>query len=262
MSAWGYTDNATITGTVTGFTQNVNIVGLSTLFLSNVNGGDYLTIAGQKYQVNNVTTNTTLTLTSPLSAGAAGVPAFIQQGPKAVGNVNAALTGGRQNDIVTIQNIFGVSLEEMNTSVLASIAVGTPGNYAAAARSNTTVAVSTSGATQPTVNATATINFTGANVTSFTITQQGAGYNAAAQANTTVIFTTTGATAAVQNATATPAFTSGTAIANASHQGWVTYRTYVDAQGSVREKSEVLAAMSKNFNTATSGDEENTVFPE
>ena len=61
MSAWGYTDNAAITGTVTGYTQNVNIVGSSTLFLSNVNAGDYITIAGQKYQVNNVTTNTALT---------------------------------------------------------------------------------------------------------------------------------------------------------------------------------------------------------
>lgn len=262
MSAWGYTDNAAITGTVTGFTQNVNIVGSSTLFLSNVNGGDYLTIAGQKYQINNVTSNTALTLTSPLSSGAAGVVAFVQQGPKAVGNVNAALTGDRQNNLVTIQNIFGVTFEEMNTAVLSSITVGTAGNYAAAARANTTIAVTTTGVFQPLINATATVAFTGANVTSFAITQQGAGYTAAAQANTTIVFTTSGATAPVQNATATPVFTSGTAIANASHQGWVTFNTYVDANGSVRKKSEVLAAMSKNFNTAVAGDDENTNFPD
>lgn len=262
MSAWGYTDNAAISGTVTGFTQNVNIVGSSTLFLSNVNGGDYLTIAGQKYQINNVTTNTALTLTSPLSAGAAGVTAFVQQGPKAVGNVNAALAGGRQSNLVTIQNIFGVTFEEMNTAVLSSISVGTAGNYTAPAISNTTIAVTTTGATQPSVNATATVVFTGANVTSFTITQQGAGYTAAAQANTTIVFTTSGATAPVQAATATPVFTSGTTIANASHQGWVTYNTYVDANGSVREKSEVLAAMSKNFNNAAAGDDEDTKFPD
>ena len=261
MSAWGYTDNAAITGTVTGYTQNVNIVGSTTVFLSNVNGGDYITIAGQKYQVNNVTTNTALTLTSPLSAGAAGATAFVQQGPKSVGNVNVDVAG-RQENLVTIQNVFGVTFEEMNTAVLASIAVYTAGNYPANAKANTTVTISTTGAPQPTVNATATVAFTNANVTSFTITQQGAGYVAAAQANTTIAIVTTGATQPTVNATANITFTSGTTIANASHQGWVTYRTYVDANGSVREKSEVLVAMSKNFNAAAAGDDEDTKFPD
>ncbi len=262
MSAWGYTDNAAITGTVTGYTQNVNIVGSSTLFLSNVNGGDYITIAGQKYQINNVTTDTALTLTSPLSAGATGETAYVQQGPKAVGNVNAALTGGRQNDLVTIQNVYGVTFEEMNTAVLQAIAITVAGNYPAAARSNATVVIATTGDTQPTVNATATVAFTGANVSSFTITQQGAGYNAAAQANTTAVISVSGATPATENATISPTFTSGTAIANASHQGWVTYNTYVDANNTVREKSEVLVAMSKNFNAAAAGDDEDTKFPD
>jgi hypothetical protein len=261
MSAWGYTDNAAITGTVTGYTQNVNIVGSSTLFLSNVNGGDYITIAGQKYQVNNVTTNTALTLTSPLSAGATGETAYVQQGPKFVGNVNVDVAG-RQTDLVTIQNVFGVTFEEMNTAVLQSIGIAVAGNYPAAARSNSTVVIATTGATQPTVNATATVAFTGANVTSFVVTQQGAGYTAAAQANTTAVISVSGATQATVNASIVPAFTSGTAIANASHQGWVTYRTYVDANGSVREKSEVLAAMSKNFNDAAAGDDEDTKFPD
>ena len=261
MSAWGYTDNAAITGTVTGYTQNVNIVGSSTLFLSNVNAGDYITIAGQKYQVNNVTTNTALTLTSPLSAGAAGATAFVQQGPKFVGNVNVDLAG-RQTDLVTIQNVYGVTFEEMNTAVLQAIGIAVAGNYPAAARSNSTVVIATTGATQPTVNATATVAFTGANVTSFTITQQGAGYTAAAQANTTAVISVSGATQATVNASLVPAFTSGTTIANASHQGWVTYNTYVDANSSVREKSEVLVAMSKNFNAAAAGDDEDTKFPD
>jgi hypothetical protein len=261
MSAWGYTDNAAITGTVTGYTQNVNIVGSSTLFLSNVNGGDYITIAGQKYQVNNVTTNTALTLTSPLSAGATGETAYVQQGPKAVGNVNVDVAG-RQENLVTIQNIYGVTFEEMNTAVLQSIGIAVAGNYPAAARSNSTVVIATTGATQPTVNATATVAFTGANVTSFVITQQGAGYNAAAQANTTAVISVSGATQATVNASIVPAFTSGTTVANASHQGWVTYRTYVDANSTVREKSEVLVAMSKNFNAAAAGDDEDTKFPD
>lgn len=261
MSSWGYTDNAAISGTVTGYSTNVNIVGSSTVFLSNVKGGDYLYIGGQKYQVNNVTSDTALTLTSALSSATSGATAYLQQGPKYVSNVNAALTGGRQSNLVTIQNIYGAVFEEMNTAALASITVYTAGNYTTAAKTNTTAVVSTTGASQPTVNATATINYTGANVTSFTITNPGAGYTYAAQQNTIITIATTGATQPAENATANLAFTSGTSTSNASHQGWVHYFTYVDANGSVRERSEVLVAMSKNFNAAAAGDDENVVFP-
>jgi hypothetical protein len=261
MSSWGYTDNAAIKGTVTGYTQNVNIVGSSTEFLTNVNAGDYLTISGRKYQVNNVISNTSLTLTSVLSGAASGATAYVQQGPKFLSNVNADLSD-RQSNLSTIQNVYGVVFEEMNTQAVSSLTVGTPGNYSAAAKSNTTIAISTSGASQPTVNATATVNYTGANVTSFTITNPGAGYTYAAQQNTTVTFTTTGATAPVQAATATANFTTGTTTSNASHQGWVSYNTYTDANGGVREKSEVLVALSKNFTAAVAGDEEDVVFPD
>jgi len=34
-----------------------------------------------------------------------------------------------------------------------------------------------------------------------------------------------------------------------SHTGWVSYKSYITSQGSLRNKSEVLVAMSKNFNT-------------
>lgn len=261
MASWGYTDNAAIQGTVTGYTQNVNIVGSSTAFLSNVKGGDYLTIGGQKYQVNAVTTNTALTLTSPLASATSGATAYVQQGPKFLANVNADLSD-RQSNLATIQNVYGAVFEEMNTAVLSAIAVYTAGNYTTAAKANTTVTISTSGASQPTQNATASINYTGANVTSFTITDQGAGYTLAAQQNTTVTIATTGATQPAENASANLSFTSGTTIANSSHQGWVTYITYTDANGAVREKSEVLVAMSKNFNAAAAGDEEDVVFPD
>lgn len=39
-----------------------------------------------------------------------------------------------------------------------------------------------------------------------------------------------------------------------SHTGWVYYDTYTTTQGGVRNKSEVLVAMSKNFNANITGD--------
>lgn len=264
MSSWGYTDNAAIQGTVTGYTANVNIVGSGTAFTSNVKAGDYLFIGGQKYQVNNVTSATALTLTGVLSSATSGATAYVQQGPKYLSNVTT-FTGraGRQSNLATIQNVYGVVFEEMNTQAVSSLTVYDAGNYTTAAKSNTTVTFVTTGATQPSVNATATINYTGANVTSFTITNPGAGYVYAAQQNTTVTIATTGATQPAENATANISFTSGTTTSNASHQGWVSFNTYIDANGTVREKSEVLVALSKNFVAGTAGDaSDDTVFPD
>lgn len=265
MSSWGYTDNVAIAGTVSAYTQNVNVVGSSTYFTVNVKDGDYLFISGRKYKVHNVTSNTALTLTNVAAANVAGATAYLQQGPKFLANI-LQLGGAdtaRQNNVATIQNVYGVVFEEMNTQSVSSLTVGTPGNYQTAAKANTTVTISTSGASQPLVNATATINFTGANVTSFTITNPGAGYTFAAQQNTTATIATTGATVPLQNATATVNFSTGTSLSNADHTGWVTYTTYTDAYGAVREKSEVLVAMSKNFNTAAAGDNDpdDAIFP-
>ena len=264
MSSWGYKDNAAIKGTVTGYTQNVNIVGASSEFLTNVKAGDYLTIAGQKYQVNNVTSNTALTLTSSLSSATSGTTAYLQQGPKYLANVNAALTGSRQGNLSTIQNVYGVDLSEMSTKQVKSTTLTAAGaGYSTAAKSNTTVAISTSGASQPTSNATATIYYSGTTVANVTITSPGAGYTTAAQANTTITISTSGASQPSTNATATLNYTSSTESSNASHTGWVTYKTYVDANGSVREKSEVLVAMSKSFTAATAGDaSDDTIFPD
>ncbi len=258
MSSWGYKDNAAIVGTVTAYTTNVNVVGSSTEFLANVNAGDYLTIAGQKYQVATVTSDTALTLTSAASANTTGATAYVQQGPKYVSNIAVS------ENVYTIQRIYGVDFSEMNTQAVASIAVYDGGaGYTTAARANTTVVIETSGVLQPTANATATINYSAANVvTSFTITDAGAGYNADVQANTTVTVATTGATQPTTNATGNINFTSGTTTANASHTGWSHYFTYTDAHGAVREKSEVLVAMSKNFTAAAAGDEEDVVFPD
>jgi hypothetical protein len=264
MSSWGYTDNVAIAGTVTLYTANANVVGSSTYFTSNVKDGDYLLISGRKYQVSNVVSNTNLFLTRAGFSSASGATAYLQQGPKYVGgNVTVySSRPGRESNVYNIENIYGVDLSEMQTSSVSALTANIAGNYTTAAKTNTTVTIATTGASQPTVNATATINYTNANVTSFTITNPGAGYTTAAQSNTTVTISTSGATIPSQNATADISFTSGTAVSNASHTGWTHYTTYIDANGNVRKKSEVLVAMSKNFTAGTAGDFEDTVFPD
>lgn len=129
MSSWGLTDNAAIKGTVTGYTTNVDIQGTTTEFLTNVRAGDYLTIAGQKYQINNVTSNTALTLTSALSSNIVANVAYVQTGPKAVGNVNTSFTGraGRESNLLTIQNVYGVDAEEANVPENRARNLKTPG---------------------------------------------------------------------------------------------------------------------------------------
>jgi hypothetical protein len=266
MSSWGYTDNVAIAGTVSAYTQNVNVVGSSTFFVGNVNEGDYLTISGRKYQVANVTTNTALTLTNVAAANIAGATAYLQQGPKFLANI-VQMGGGdtdRQNNVATIQNVYGVDLSEMQTKQAKSTTLTDAGaGYTAAARSNTVATIATTGASQPTINATATVFFSGTTVANVTITNPGTGYTAAAQANTTLVISTTGATQPTTNATATINYTSSTESSNAAHTGWNTYITYVDAHGQVREKNEVLVAMSKNFTAGTAGDaSDDTIFPD
>lgn len=112
MSSWGLTDNVAIAGTVSIYEDNTTVNGASTLFTANLDAGDYLTIGGQKYQVATVTSDTAANLTSVASANVAGATAYLQTGPKYVSNVNAALTGTRQSNLVTIQNIYGIDEQE------------------------------------------------------------------------------------------------------------------------------------------------------
>lgn len=159
MSSWGNLDNVTISGTVVVATANANaVLGVSTLFTTNVKAGDYLTIASNKYQVENVISDTILYLTSDAATNSSGVAAYLQQGPKFVANV----ASGHLNN-PTIQDVVGVDRVE----------IAVPENK-----------------------------------------ERGV----------------------------------------ASHTGWVTYKTYTDALGQVRNKSEVLVAMSKNFSANATGD--------
>ncbi len=265
MSAWGLSDNTTIAGTVTHYIANTNLVGTSTLFSANLNAGDYLTISGVsgKYQVEAITSNTVLSLTTiPQSAGTAK-KVFVQQGPKAVLSSNA-LPVARQSNAVSIENIYGVDSAEIVTVSIGTISVNNAGaGYqrlanVTAITANTAITIATTGASQPHANATATLTFTSNVLTAVTVTNHGKGYTAAAQANTTAAIATTGFSQPTTNATATINFTSGS-TSNAVHTGWVNYFTYTDAHGQTREKSEVLVALSKNGITQ---DDEDTKFPD
>ena len=264
MSAWGLSDNTTIAGTVTTF-ANTTLLGSSTYFTQNINAGDYITITNVtgKNQVASVTSNTILILENIPREVVTGKVAFIQQGPKAVHSSNAYALA-RQSNVLSIENIYGVDAAEITTVSIGSISVNATGaGYqrlanTTAITANTAITIATTGLSQPQSNATATLTFTNNVLTAITVTNPGKGYTAAAQANTTAAIATTGLSQPTTNATATINFSSGS-TSNASHTGWVSYVTYTDAHGQIREKKEVLVALSKNGITS---DDEETIFPD
>ena len=107
MSAWGYTDNAAIKGTVViSVANSTAVLGVSSEFTTNVQACDYLTIAGNVYQVGTVTSNTVLTLTTPALSNSSGVVAYVKKGPKYLINDNTI------SNTYTIQRVHGVDLSE------------------------------------------------------------------------------------------------------------------------------------------------------
>lgn len=264
MSAWGLSDNTTIAGTVTTF-ANTTLLGSSTYFTQNINAGDYITITNVtgKNQVASVTSNTILILENIPRQVVTGKVAFIQQGPKAVRSSNAYPIA-RQSNVLSIENVYGVDAAEITTVSIGTISVNAtgalyqPGSNVLAVTANTAITIATTGLSQPQANATATLTFSNNVLTAITVTNPGKGYTAAAQANTTAVIATTGTVQPTTNATATINFSSGS-TSNASHTGWVSYVTYTDAHGQIREKKEVLVALSKNGITS---DDEDTIFPD
>ena len=112
MSSWGNLDNVTIAGSVYIATANANaVLGVSTLFTSNVKQGDYITIASNKYQVEQVIDNTHLYLTSKAATNSAGVRAYVQQGPKYIANSNVVVEGAYA---YSIQDIYGIDKNEVD----------------------------------------------------------------------------------------------------------------------------------------------------
>ena len=155
MSSWGNLDNVAIKGTVVVAVANANaVLGISTEFVTNVKQGDYITIAANKYQVEQVLSNTSLYLTSSAATTTASAVAYVQQGPKYISNV--ALS----ENTYSIKRVYGVDRTEIGVA---------------------------------------------------------------------------------------------NAAANAHHTGWIHFMDYTTSQGSYREKSEVLVAMSKNFNANATG---------
>ena len=264
MSSWGLSDNTTIAGTVTTF-ANTTLLGATTYFTQNINAGDYLTISGVtgKNQVASVTSNTIIVLENIPRQVVTGKVAFVQQGPKAIRSSNVYALD-RQSNVLSIENIYGVDAAEIITASISSISVNATGaGYqrlanTTAITANTAITIATTGLSQPQSNATATLTFTSNVLTAITVTNPGKGYTAAAQANTTAAIATTGLSQPTTNATATINFSSGS-TSNAAHTGWVSYITYTDAHGQIREKKEVLVALSKNGITS---DDEETIFPD
>ena len=108
MSQWGNLDNVSLKGTVTttDSTDLVNGFG-GTEFLSNIVSGDYVTIASNKYQVQNVLSNTQFYLTNVAATNSANVIGFFQQGPKNLANVAFPANN------YSIQNLYGADVIEI-----------------------------------------------------------------------------------------------------------------------------------------------------
>lgn len=108
MSQWGNLDNVSLKGTVTttNSTDLVNGFG-GTEFNSNIKAGDYVTIASNKYQVQNVVSNTQFYITNVCATNSANVPGFFQQGPKDLANVSFPANN------YSIQNLYGADVIEI-----------------------------------------------------------------------------------------------------------------------------------------------------
>lgn len=110
MSAWGNLDNVLITGNVSSSTSRDYIDGYQTEFFIDVKDGDYIVFGGNKYQVQNVASNTKAYLTGLAATNSSNVDAWIQQGPKFIANVAFPANN------YSIQNVNGVDRDEIATA--------------------------------------------------------------------------------------------------------------------------------------------------
>lgn len=107
MSSWGLKDNVTLTGNVTTSNTSPNVQGFGgTIFAVEVEDGDYISIAGHKYQAANVVSNALIILNANAATISANVKAYVQQGPKYISNINTL------SNTYTIQNIVGIDSNE------------------------------------------------------------------------------------------------------------------------------------------------------
>lgn len=133
MSAWGNLDNLLAKGNVTTSNTSDLVNGYGgTEFTSNINAGDYVFIAANKYQVQNVVSNTQIYLTSVAATTSANVKLYVQQGPKYISNAisdPSNVYGG-----YSIQRVFGVDRNEVANTFSRSNASHTGWTYQIAYR--------------------------------------------------------------------------------------------------------------------------------
>jgi hypothetical protein len=106
MSSWGLKDNSMLTGNVTTANSSNTITGFGTLFLDEVDPGDFLTIASNEYQVDKVSSNTSLRLTAIAATTSANVRTFVRQAPKFLSNIATT------ENVYSIKNVLGVDKNE------------------------------------------------------------------------------------------------------------------------------------------------------
>ena len=109
MSQWGNLSNVQLKGTVTTTNTTDLVNGYNgTEFTSNIKAGDYVVIASNKYQVQNVVSNTQFYLTNISATTSANVSGFVQQGPKDLANVSFPANN------YSIQNVYGIDRQEIS----------------------------------------------------------------------------------------------------------------------------------------------------
>ena len=122
MSGWGNLDNVTLSGNVTVANNGQLVTGFGgAVFTGNVEAGDYIFIGGLKYSVANVTSDTTLYITTPKTGASANVKAYIQQGPKYISNVQT------KSNVYMIRNVIGVDVTEAANVLNKARGINQPG---------------------------------------------------------------------------------------------------------------------------------------
>lgn len=108
MSSWGNLDNVLISGNVTTTSASATVSGFGgAAFTTDVETGYSIFIAGQKYRVTAIASNGSLTIDPAAAATSDNVKAYVQQSPKYVQNT-------APGNVYTIQNIYGVSADEVS----------------------------------------------------------------------------------------------------------------------------------------------------
>lgn len=122
MSSWGNLDNVILSGNVVTSDASNTVTGYGgASFNTEVDAGDYITIESQKYQIEQVVSDSILYLTSIASANTDNVKAFVQQGPKYVSNIAVS------ENVYTIQRIYGIDRNEVGVPENKTRGISQPG---------------------------------------------------------------------------------------------------------------------------------------